>query len=437
MEVAWLLLWVSLTQLGGLRPEAWFGLRIPAGICHDLKVRPAACSHTALSPEDELHWLALRMTPGLGARTAVRLIEAFRAPQRVFRAAVEELEAAGAPPGLARNLASGCAFEEAVTQQHKLAEWGVQLVPITDPRYPARLKQIFDPPPVLWARGRLELLGRVAIAMVGTRRPTAYGTAVAARLARDLAQAGLVIVSGMARGIDTAAHQAALQAQGGTIAVFGCGVDQVYPAENRKLAEQIAACGLILSEFPMATPPYPQNFPIRNRIVSGLSAGVVVVEGGQYSGSAITAKLALQQNREVFAVPGNITSKMSWGPNLLIKQGAKLVQEWNDVVVELAPEDRRQLLALRCNQLNLLDNEVGESKPEDSSSIASVPGPLAESARAVLNELKPDAPVSLDHLVETLSGRSTSEIIAALFELELAGLVRQLPGKNFLRVWND
>jgi DNA processing protein len=398
-------------------------------------VSPATSPHCSLTPDDELHWLALRMTPGLGTRTAVQLIEAFRTPQRVFRAPVDELEAAGAPPGLARSVASGCAFEDAVTQQQKLAEWGAQLVPITDPRYPARLRQIFDPPALLYVRGRVELLGAVAIAVVGTRRPTAYGAAATGRLARDLAQAGLAIVSGMARGIDTAAHKAALEAHGDTIAVFGCGVDQVYPAENRKLAEQIADSGLIVSEFPMATPPYPQNFPIRNRIVSGISAGVLVVEGGEYSGSAITARLALQQNREVFAVPGNITSKMSWGPNLLIKQGAKLVQEWNDVVVELAPEDRRRLLDLRRNQLNLNENEAGESEPAGPPSIGF--GPLAETARAVWCELKLDAPVGLDHLTETLSGRSVSEIIAALFELELAGLVRQLPGKNFLKVWND
>src|SRR5206468_3853663 len=169
-------------------------------------------------------------------------------------------------------------------------------------------------------------LSSLMVGVVGTRRPTAYGTAAAARLARDLSVAGLTIVSGMARGIDSAAHRAALEIQGDTVAVFGCGVDEVYPAENRKLAEQIAQAGLLLSEFPMATPPYPQNFPVRNRIISGMGAGVLVVEGGEYSGSAITAKLAAEQNREVFAVPGNITSKMSWGPNLLIKQGAKLVQ---------------------------------------------------------------------------------------------------------------
>jgi DNA processing protein len=239
----------------------------------------------------------------------------------------------------------------------------------------------------------------------------------------------------MARGIDTAAHRAVLETKGDTIAVFGCGVDEVYPAENRKLAAQIAEAGLILSDFPMGTPPYPQNFPIRNRIISGMTAGVLVVEGGEYSGSSITAKLALQQNREVFAVPGNITSKMSWGPNLLIKQGAKLVQEWNDVVVELDPEDRRRLVDRCRNQLNLNENGSAESgKAADSSEKF---GPLEPMVRAIWAELKPDAPVPLDHLIESAAGRSASEVIAALFELELAGMVRQLPGKSFLKVWTD
>ena len=374
------------------------------------------------------------MTPGLGTRTAVRLIETFKTPERVFRASRSELEAAGLPPGIAQSVSSGCAFDDAVTQQQKLAEIGAYVLPFADPRYPARLKEIFDPPPMLFARGRTELVDELAIGVVGTRHPTAYGIAAAGRLARDLAGAGLAIVSGMARGIDTAAHKAAIEAGGGTIAVFGCGVDQIYPSENRKLAETIAREGLILSEFPMDMPAYPQNFPIRNRIISGIGVGVLVVEGGEYSGSAITAKLAAEQNREVFAVPGNITSKMSWGPNLLIKQGAKLVQEWNDVVVELRADDRRRL-ADRCrNQLNLQENEVSESNAGVRTSVTSGPDGVG---RAVLNQLKPDAAVALDSLVESLTGTPPSEIIAALFELELAGLVRQLPGKSFLRVWFD
>jgi len=388
-----------------------------------------------LTQDEELHWLALRMTPGLGTRTADQLIDAFKTPQAVFRASRSELEAAGLSAGLARSVTSGCAFDDAVTQQGKLVETGARLIPITDPCYPPRLKEIFDPPPMLFVRGRTELLGALLVGIVGTRRPTAYGTTAAARLAKDLAAAGLGIASGMARGIDTAAHRAALEAGGETVAVFGCGVDEVYPAENRKLAEQIAAAGLIVSEFPMATPPYPQNFPIRNRIISGMSAGVLVVEGGEYSGSAITAKLAAEQNREIFAVPGNITSKMSWGPNLLIKQGAKLVQEWNDVVVELKPEDRRRLVEHCRKRLKLNENEIGE--PNDSAQTSLTLGPATGANRAILAALKADAPVPLDSLVETLDGHSPSEIIAALFELELAGMVRQLPGKSFIKVWLD
>jgi DNA processing protein len=386
------------------------------------------------SQETALHWLALRMTPGLGTRTAVQLIDRFQTPEAVFRASRSELEAAGLSGSLAQTIASGCAFEEAVTQQQKMTEAGAVVIPFTDPGYPLRLKDIFDPPPMLFARGRVELLGELAIGIVGTRRPTAYGTTVAARLAKDLSCAGLTIASGMARGIDTAAHKAALEARGGTVAVFGCGVDEVYPSENRKLAEQIAREGLIVSEFPMATPPYPQNFPIRNRIISGISLGILVVEGGQYSGSAITAKLAAEQNREVFAVPGNITSKMSWGPNLLVKQGAKLIQEWNDVVVELKADDRRRLAAACRNRLNLNDKEDSESKEPTQTSLGYGPD---GASRVVLGHLKLDAPVSLDTLVETLQDTSPSEIIAALFELELAGLVRQLPGKSFIKVWAD
>jgi DNA processing protein len=397
------------------------------------RVQPAGPG--TLTQEDILHWLALRMTPGLGTRKAGHLIDIFRSPKAVFRASKSELESAGLAAAVAQSVTSGCAFEDAADQQQKLAATGAEVIPLTDPRYPTALKEIFDAPPILFARGRVELLDSVMIGVVGTRRPTAYGTAAATRLSRDLATAGLTIVSGMARGIDTVAHKSVLETDGNTIAVFGCGVDQIYPAENRKLADQIAQQGLILSEFPMGAPPYPQNFPIRNRIISGMSVGVLVVEGSEYSGSAITAKLAAEQNREVFAVPGNITSKMSWGPNLLIKQGAKLVQEWNDAVVELKPEIRRRLADQCRNRLQTGEIEDGETKSPVGTSDSF--GPMNHIAQAVLKVLQPDAALPLDHLIDAMEACSTSEILAVLFELEMAGMVRQLPGKNYIRVWAE
>jgi DNA processing protein len=382
----------------------------------------------AISADEQLYWLALRLVPGLGLRKSAQLLEHFRTPQAIFRASKSELEACGLSPATAQSVSSGCTFEDAVLQQQRLLDAGATLIPIIGPDYPPLLRSIFDPPPVLFARGRTELLGRLQLAVVGTRRPTAYGVAAAERLSADLATAGLVITSGMARGIDTAAHRAALAAGGDTIAVFGCGVDMIYPAENRKLATEIAEKGLLLSEFPMGSPAYPQNFPVRNRIVSGMSVGVLVVEGAQYSGSAITARLALDQNREVFAVPGNITSRMSWGPNLLIKQGAKLVQEWNDVLVELKPEDRRRLADGLQASLGL-DSSPGRDEPHLP------PGPMGEICRTILGRLRLDAPVQLDEIVESCDTCSSSEIIAGLFELEMSGVVRQLPGKNFVKVW--
>jgi DNA processing protein len=385
----------------------------------------------ALSSEESLHWLALRMSAGVGTRKAGQLVEIFRSPVAIFRASADELQAAGLSPAAAQSIASGCAFEEAAMQHEKVHQMGVELVPITDARYPPRLRDIFDPPPLLYARGRVELLGHLMLGVVGTRRPTAYGTQVASRLSKDLCEAGLTIASGMARGIDTAAHRAVLEVGGDTIAVFGCGVDEVYPSENRKLAETLAEKGLLISEFPMGAPPFPQNFPVRNRIISGMSAGVLVVEGGEYSGSTITAKLASEQNREMFAVPGNVTNKMSWGPNLLIKQGAKLVQEWNDVVSELKAEDRRTLVEQVRNKLNLQEKLVGESAgPSPASEISG-------HSRLVLKVLQHDAPVTMEGLVEALEGLTLSDIMACLFELEMTGVVRQLPGRSYIKVWAE
>jgi DNA processing protein len=386
-----------------------------------------------LSQEEELHWLALKLVPGLGTRISKRLLDRFRSPQAIFRASRTELEGAGVSGAVAQSIVSGCVFEDAATQQEKVKESDAVLVTIGDPRYPAPLREIYDPPILLFARGRLELLGSIMLGVVGTRRPTPYGLAVAERLAGDLARAGLTIVSGMARGIDTAGHKGALGAGGNTVAVLGCGVDVVYPSENRKLAAELVAKGLLISEFPMGSIAFPQNFPIRNRIISGMSAGVLVVEGAQYSGSAITAKLAMDQGREVFAIPGNITSKLSWGPNLLIKQGAKLIQDWNDVVAELPVESRRHLI--QEGRQRILGEGVASSGKQPASLVDGLGPELGPVARRTLEALKVDAAVHLDDLLEAVQDTSTSELIAALFELEMLGLVKQLPGKNFVKVW--
>jgi DNA processing protein len=386
---------------------------------------------TSLGQDEELHWLALRLVPGLGARNAGKLIERFRTPQAVLRASRSELEAAGISGAVAQSIASGCAFDDAVEQQRQMQQTETVAIAISDPRYPAMLREIFDPPVLLFARGRVELMQSLLFGIVGTRRPTPYGVAAADRLSGDLARAGLTIVSGMARGIDTTAHKSALLAGGDTVAVLGCGVDIVYPSENKKLAAEIALKGLLLSEFPMGSTAFPQNFPIRNRVISGMSTGILVVEGAQYSGSSITAKLALDQGRELFAVPGNITSKTSWGPNLLIKQGAKLVQEWNDVVTELSPEARRRLIESGRSRI------LGEQPLLPGAEVeAKLPaGPGAALGRWVLSNLKVESATHIDRLLDTLEDGSPSELIAALFELEMMGLVKQLPGKNFVKVW--
>jgi DNA processing protein len=247
---------------------------------------------------------------------------------------------------------------------------------------------------------------------------------MAERLACDLAARGLIIFSGMARGIDSAAHRGALAGRGQTVAIWGTGLDRTYPKENQKLADQILASnGAILSEFPMGTFPAPQNFPIRNRIISGISVGVLVVEAGEYSGTRVTARCALEQGRDVFAVPGNVTNKLSWGPNTLIKQGAALVATWEDVW-EALPAPVRQTLTP-------LEPSASDDKPE--ASLFEAPN-LSPHEKRILGILRSDESTHLDELVEKLVAHcSSSEIFSALFELELGGRIRQMPGKYYVK----
>jgi DNA processing protein len=286
-----------------------------------------------------LEWLAISLTQGLGPTRARKLVEHLGSVERVFHASLTELEATGIQAVSAQSIATGKSAELAREEIARIAAAQVTVVSNEDSFYPSRLKEIYDPPLVLYVRGNPQVLRQPGIAVVGTRHPTPYGSGMAERLSSDLAAQGLVIISGMARGVDTASHRGAMSAKGKTIAVFGTGVDVIYPKENSRLSEQILALGgALISEFPMETFAAPQNFPIRNRILSGMSVGVLVVEAAEYSGTRITARCALEQNRDVFAVPGNVTNKNSWGPNTLIKQGAKLVATWEDVWEDLPPE---------------------------------------------------------------------------------------------------
>jgi DNA processing protein len=378
-----------------------------------------------ISPEqNRLAWVALTLTPGLGPKRILRAAKALTDLSCLFRLSLTELESLNFPAPAAQFLFTGKARTEAERELVRIGEQKGKILTFEDEDYPEPLREIFDPPPVLWVLGNAKLLARPSIAVVGTRHPTPYGTGMAEVLARDLASRRMVVLSGMARGIDTAAHRGALAAGGSTVAVWGTGVDVIYPKENKSLAENIlVAGGAIVSEYRLGTFPAPQNFPKRNRIISGISIGVLVVEAGENSGTRVTARCALEQNRDVYAVPGNVTTKNAWGPNTLIKQGAKLVATWEDVWQELPTQVRLQL-----------EGELGfASQPEQAASIVEEL-PLQEPEKVVLSALRHDEVVQLDELMEMLESKLTSsEIFTALFELELANRIKQLPGKNYVR----
>ncbi len=378
-------------------------------------------------------WLALVLTPGMGPTRIARAAERMGGADRLFGASLTELEGVGMPAAAAQFCYSGRAWEAAEDEMRRVGETGGVLLTREDTDYPERLLEIYDPPPVLWVRGDAGLLNRPQIAVVGTRHPSPYGLGMAEVLSRDLARRGMVIGSGMARGVDTAAHTGAMAAGGKTVAVWGTGIDVIYPKENKRLAEEIVGSGgAIVSEFAIGTFPAPQNFPIRNRTLSGMSTGVLVIEAGEHSGTRITARCAMEQNRDVYAVPGNVTNKNAWGPNTLIKQGAKLTATWEDVWEDLPSQVRL-----------LLEDEAearrGESAGAPNASVSQAAGlfgaaPLSEHEAMVLARLRQDEAVQLDTLMEELEVElGSAEIFAALFELELKGKVRQMPGKNYLR----
>lgn len=381
---------------------------------------PAPRPKGAADEAEELAaWLGLLRTPELGVRGQLNLLGQYKTALAAHHASLTGLESCQIAAQAAQFISHGQALEAGFAELEQVRAQGIEIITNQDPRYPPRLRQVYAPPILLYLRGSAEALTRDGLAVVGTRHPTAYGRIMAERVGQGLAAWGLTVISGLARGIDGLAQRACLEAGGVSVAVFGTGVNVIYPKGHEQLAEKLLANGgALVSEFPLGTYPAAQNFPIRNRIISGLGLGVVVVEGGEYSGSRITARQALNQNRDVFAVPGLATSKQAWLPNDLIKQGAKLVTEITDIVEELGSDVRQRLVAPATPKPMAASNERD---------------PAAH--RQVLAELQVGETRQVDELGLALSKKMTTpELLAALLELELAGKIRQFPGKNYTRV---
>jgi DNA processing protein len=362
--------------------------------------------------EKLLPWATLKTVPGIGNLRFKRLLSRFKSPEQVLQAPIEALlEVQGISSRLARAIS-----------RHRLPDWarkdldlaerkGYAIITMDQPEYPFLLLQIPDPPPFLYVYGHLTS-SMQTVAVVGSRNATPYGLSATEKLCRDLIAHNIIVVSGMAKGIDTAAHQGALLGGGETIAVLGSGLERIYPASNFRLFHQIAQSGAVISEFPLCEMPQAQNFPIRNRIISGLSLGTVVVEAAKKSGSLITARLSAEQNREVFAVPGSIRSFKSTGAHNLIKQGAKLVESAEDIVEELSP-----VIDLRAYS------------PQKLPAVSSKLDPLSPSEATILDALSP-YPIHIDHLARKLA-MDVGRLSGILLQLELKGFICQTPGKLF------
>jgi DNA processing protein len=367
-------------------------------------------------------WIALNMTPGVGPRVATKLLEAFGSPENVFHARRSQLEMLRIKPETIESIISRALEARAAVELERVKNIGGDILILDDGSYPALLREIADPPITLYVLGAWEeCLTVPCIGVIGSRLCSTYGTNAAEMLARDLASAGICIISGLARGIDTSAHRGAMRAGGKTVAVLGTGIDGAYPKENTRLIKEIIdSGGAVVSQFPLGTPPLKDNFPYRNRIISGLCLGVLIVEASERSGSLITARLAMEQNREVMAVPGNITSANSYGTNYLIKSGAKLVQQWQDVVAELPSEIGAMILPPK------VDDEKAAFFPE------AVPPDLDPNEAKVWSLLAADEPVQIDSLLAS-SGLSFGDLNSALVALDIRDMIRVLPGKNYAR----
>ena len=394
----------------------------------------------------------LSIIPGVGYQTIQRLLVAFGSAQRALDATLEELtHVEGLPLNVSQRLIRGKSRVSLGQELELIEAHNCHLIAVNDSAYPLLLKEIADPPPLLYVRGELGEPDAPSITIVGTRSPTNYGKTISRQLSQQLAENGVTVVSGFARGIDTCAHQGALQANGRTIAVLGNGLSQIYPDENRDLADEIVESGALISEFPMSVPPFPKNFPRRNRLVSGMSSGTVVVEASVRSGSLITARHAAEQGREVFAVPGQIFSKQSTGSHQLINQGAKLINAIDDIWD--AFPDRRLTPSFTSSPAQLTLDDIGSSREHSDSNLsAKVPNrdpstgsegtpavkPLIRSTpklsadeQAVLEAI--EVPSShIDQIART-TALPMNKVSGTLVMLELKGIVQQMPGKQFAR----
>jgi DNA processing protein len=357
--------------------------------------------------EEKAYWIALHKVTGIGAVRMAALLAHCGSAEAAWRASIHELKAASLDRRTLERLLQARRDIDVEGEWERIQKAGVQVLTLLDDDYPANLRQIDAPPPLLYVRGALQPNDSWAVAIVGTRRASVYGRQVAHSLSRDLTNSGITIVSGLALGVDTVAHKSALEHEGRTIAVLGSSVDQIYPPENRGLAQEIAEQGALISEYPLGTRPDANNFPPRNRIISGFSRGVVIVEAGERSGALITAKFAAEQGRDVFAVPGSILHPGSIGCNTLIQQGAIPLLHVNDILTHLNLEQIHSHQAAR----------------------AAIPADPQEAA--LLRHLNQE-PLHLDDLVRQ-STLSAPQVAGLLTVMELKGLVRQVGSLSYVR----
>ncbi|MHB8173756.1 MAG: DNA-processing protein DprA [Nitrospirota bacterium] len=369
---------------------------------------------------DFIPWIALNTVDGVGRVLYKRLILRFGSPEKVFAAQKGDLiQVEGMGPKALQAIKDFKDWEKALNEAEKAKALGVDIVTFTDPRYPQNLKEIHDPPPYLYVKGNLAAGDKIAVAMVGSRQASHYGLSETRKIAADLSAKGITVVSGGARGIDTEAHRGALSGGGRTIAVLGCGIDVTYPRENGELFKKVAENGAVVTEYPVGTPPDKANFPPRNRIISGISLGVIVMEAAKDSGSLITASYSVEQGREVYALPGNVSSDNSRGVNTLIKKGAKLIEGPGDVLEDLLPYMK--------GYLSELDLDYGDAPKSPAALMPS----LAPDETAVYEHISL-TPLHVDIIAEK-TGFPVSKTLSVLLDMELKGVIRQISGMNYIK----